>query len=282
MNNYHFEEKSILSKTGKPIVFDFAFKKTNTQKPLVIFAHGFKGFKDWGHFKQISDYMIERDVVFLKFNFSFNGTTPSFPQDFVDLEAFGNNNFSKELNDIDSLLDILTSSNSPIQNTEVDTNNIILIGHSKGGATTIIKSNEDTRIKKAITWASVLDIKSRYASNLENWKEQGVQLIYNGRTNQNMPLYYQLAEDVLNNEEKFNIPSILKKISKPLLVIHAKNDDVITLEELQIAINANNPFVRVAITKGNHTFDGHHPYCTCSLPESTIRACHKSLNFIFE
>lgn len=282
MNDYSFEEKSITSKTGKPIVFDFAFKNTNSKKPLVIFAHGFKGFKDWGHFKQISDYMIEKEVVFLKLNFSFNGTTTSFPQDFVDLEAFGNNNFSKELDDIDSLLDILTSKDSPIPNTEVDLNNIVLIGHSKGGATTIIKSFEDDRIKKAITWASVLDIKTRYAANLVEWKSLGVQYIYNGRTNQQMPLYYQLAEDVLNNETRFDISTILKNFKKPLLVIHAKNDDVISLTELQIAINANNPFVKVSITKGNHTFDGHHPYCSCSLPESTIRACNKSLNFIFE
>ena len=35
----------------KPIVLDYGYKKTATKKPIIVFAHGFKGFKDWGHFK---------------------------------------------------------------------------------------------------------------------------------------------------------------------------------------------------------------------------------------
>ena len=38
--------------------------------------------------------------MFVKFNFSHNGTTLESPSDFKDLESFGNNNFSKELYDL--------------------------------------------------------------------------------------------------------------------------------------------------------------------------------------
>lgn len=281
MNDYCFKEHSINSKTGRPLLYDISYKITNTKKPLIIFLHGFKGFKDWGHFKSISDYMISRDVIFLKMNFSHNGTTPTSPLDFDDLEAFGNNNFSKELEDIDAILEHITSSDFIIPESEYDPKKIILLGHSRGGATAIIKSYESPIISKTITWASVLEINERYGTPDKEWIKNKVKYFYNGRTDQNMPVYIQLATDISNNRSRFDLLTILQKYQKPLLLIHPINDTTIPPIELEIARKANNPSIKIAINKGNHTFDGHHPFCDCKLPESTIRACDKTLNFIF-
>ena len=282
MQEYCFKEYQLNSKSGKPFLYDIAYKVTNSKKPLIIFLHGFKGFKDWGHFKSISDYMISKEVVFLKMNFSHNGTTPSSPLQFDDLDAFGNNNFSKELDDINSILEHILSDDFIIPNTEFDSNNIILLGHSKGGATAIIKSNEDSRISKTVTWASVLEINNRYGFIDKEWKENSVKFYYNGRTDQNMPVYIQLAHDISKNNSRFDIPVILTSYKKPLLLIHPINDTTIPPSELEIARKVNNPNIKIALNKGNHTLDGHHPFCDCKLPESTIRACNKTLNFIFD
>ncbi len=85
---------------GKPLSLDISYTKNGYLKPIVIFCHGFKGFKDWGHFNLLADAFAENDFVFVKFNFSYNGTTIEHPVDFADLEAFGENNFSIELDDI--------------------------------------------------------------------------------------------------------------------------------------------------------------------------------------
>ena len=37
-------------KNKKSISTDLYFNQTNKQKPLVIFCHGYKGYKDWGAF----------------------------------------------------------------------------------------------------------------------------------------------------------------------------------------------------------------------------------------
>ena len=133
------------------------------------------------------------------------------PFDFDDLEAFGNNNFSIELNDIDDVLKKVEKLDF------IDQTKINLVGHSKGGSTAIIKSFEDDRIAKTATLASVIRLKERYASELGDWKKAGVFYIHNGRTNQEMPLYYQLAEDVLGNLHRFDIPELLKTYSKPII-----------------------------------------------------------------
>ena len=88
----------------KKILMDINFPKKSNNK-LIIFSHGFKGFKDWGCFNLISKIFAQNGFIFLKFNFSHNGTTIADPLNFNDLEAFGNNNFSIELNDLSLVLD---------------------------------------------------------------------------------------------------------------------------------------------------------------------------------
>ena len=68
-------------------------------QPIVIFAHGYKGFKDFGVWSIIGDEFARNGIVFVRFNFSHNGVTPETPVDFSDLEAFGLNNYSKEIYD---------------------------------------------------------------------------------------------------------------------------------------------------------------------------------------
>jgi alpha-beta hydrolase superfamily lysophospholipase len=149
INNYILQGKN-----KKPILLDAGYKSTKQKKPIVLFVHGFKSFKDWGHYNKVMDYFIEQGFGFVKFNFSHNGGTIEQPIDFSDLDAFGNNNYTKELNDLDTLLDwITTTDHFPEQ--EIDKNLIYLIGHSRGGGISIIKAFEDKRIKKLVTWAAV-------------------------------------------------------------------------------------------------------------------------------
>ena len=151
----------IPGKNGRPIVLDFGYKPNGIKKPIVVFAHGFKGFKDWGHFNMVMEHIIANDCAFVKFNFSHNGGTAEQPIDFPDLEAFGNNNYTKELDDLRSVIDWVEN-NQEIPNHEVDVDQIYLIGHSRGGGISILASKEDKRIKKLITWASVSDLINRY------------------------------------------------------------------------------------------------------------------------
>ena len=99
---------------------------------------------------------LEGGVALIKFNFSHNGGTPEQPIDFPDLEAFGNNNYMIELDDLESVINWVSTAEE--FKDEIDINNIILIGHSRGGAIAILKASEDARIKKLVTWAAVCDL----------------------------------------------------------------------------------------------------------------------------
>ena len=55
---------------GRPIMVDIT--KPNSENPakVILFAHGFKGFKDWGHWHLIAQAFAEAGYLFIKFNFS--------------------------------------------------------------------------------------------------------------------------------------------------------------------------------------------------------------------
>src|SRR5829696_5740465 len=114
-----------------PMAMDVFYKEQKPQ-PVVIYAHGFNGFKDWGSFDLIAEQFAEAGFCFLKFNFSHNGTTPEEPENFADLEAYGNNNYTKELADLQRAIDWSLHIDNPYQ-FAIDETKIFLIGHSRGG-----------------------------------------------------------------------------------------------------------------------------------------------------
>ena len=94
---------------GRPFLVDVYSPNNPTTCPIVLFAHGFKGFKDWGHWHLIAKSFVEASYIFVTFNFSHNGTTIGQPSDFTDLDAFGQNNYSKELFDLNIILNWITN-----------------------------------------------------------------------------------------------------------------------------------------------------------------------------
>lgn len=266
---------------GKKILCDVRYIKSKKQKSIVVFVHGFKGFKDWGHFNLIADKFAEQGYVFVKFNLSHNGTTPEYPLDFVDLEAFGNNNYTIELDDIQVVLNHLGSKNFEISNSEIDLNKIYLIGHSRGGGICIIKASEDNRIKKLVTWASLSRFDTMINDEMLNdWKNKGVIYIYNSRTKQNMPLYYQLAEEFLNNQDRLSIPKRVAKLNIPYLNIHGDKDETVSVSVVNDLKNHNNN-MQIHIIKGaNHVFGATHPFVEKNLSEHAQEMMDKTLEFL--
>lgn len=275
-------KNNILNRENKkPILWDAFFIENKKQKPLVIFCHGYKGFKDWGSWDLVAEHFLKSNCFFVKFNFSHNGGTMTEPIDFPDLEAFGDNNYTKELNDLDSMLNFILS-NKFEYNKEIDTNNITLIGHSRGGGISIIKASEDSRITKLITWASVCDFGKRTATigDLETWRKNGVKYVLNGRTKQKMPHNYQFYEDFIANEERLNIENCEKKLTIPHLIVHGEEDPSVFYKEAEYLKLWNPKSTLLPIENSNHVFNSKHPWNSQDLPKALDKVVKSSIEFI--
>lgn len=267
-------------KHQKPILTDVLYTTNNQPKPVVIFAHGYKGFKDWGCWDLVAENFANNGIFFIKFNFSHNGGTVEQPIDFPDLEAFGQNNYIKELDDLESVITWISFEEE--YKNEVDLSNIILIGHSRGGGIVTIKASEDNRINKVISWAGVSDYGARFPTGeiLEGWQKQGVAYIENSRTKQQLPHYYQFYENFIQNKERLYIKSAVENLKIPYLIIHGTEDETVTLKEAENLYSWSKTSELYIIENANHTFGGMHPWEGKVLPPHLLEIVLKSNVFV--
>jgi len=253
-------------------------------KPLrgrVVFSHGFKGFKDWGHWDLLGQAFADAGFLFAKYNFSHNGTTPAAPTEFHDLEAFGNNNYSHELTDLQATLDWLDQAANELEGLSGQREPFILIGHSRGGPVSLIKALEDERVRALITWASVDSLAYAWPDQefIKEWKERGVYHVVNGRTGQEMPLYYQMYEDYQAAGERFDTERAARALAKPWLIIHGTDDPAVS-EQAAHHLHQWNPQSKLILIEGaDHVFGGSHPYEREELPEHSQVLLEASLAF---
>lgn len=261
---------------GKPILMDLSFKTGEEENPMVIFVHGFKGFKDWGAYDLVAEYFVKQGFRFLKFNFSHNGTTPESPTEFADLGAFGDNTFTKEFTDLGLVISFVKSGN------EFHAPDMLsLIGHSRGGGTCIIQTAKDQRINKLVTWAAIADFRSLWKKEDEiEWQKKGVIFNFNTRTKQYTPLKIDLLHDLEKHSKSYDILLAAASINKPWLIIHGDQDENVLLSEA-IRLKESSPNAELFIIPyANHVFGASHPFTKEELPLALQLTCEKSVEFL--
>lgn len=263
---------------SRDISLDARWVPSEHPLPLVVFAHGYKGFKDWGCWNLVANKFAAAGFVFVKFNFSHNGTTPNNLYDFADLEAFGKNNYSKELADLKTVVNWATSAAS--LESIVDSAKIHLIGHSRGGGITLLAAGA-LDVTSFSTWASVSDFASRFpfGRGLKEWKEKGVYHAMNARTGQQLPHYIQFFDDYVENEEQLDIRVKTRQIDKPFLILHGSEDEAVHISEA-MRLNKWGMFSSMQFIQGaSHTFGSKHPWEGEDLPPALLDVVERTIAF---
>jgi dienelactone hydrolase len=276
--------KNILLKgsENRDMLVDIFYKDNGFLKPIVIYIHGFNGFKDWGNFDLIAQQFAANGFVFIKMNLSHNGTTPDFPEEFSDLNAYGNNNYTKELFDVEQIINWVVDEKNSYKS-HFDINQISLIGHSRGGGIAILKSSEDDRIKSLITWASVHECKSPWnrwsVEQMKEWQTKDVQYITNKRTNQQLPIYYQLYENYIDFQKRLDIEKNIRKINIPIFICHGTKDEAVPYHAAE-KLKEWQPKSTLFLLESDHVFDRKHPWFDTSLPPAMQTVVNESILFL--
>jgi pimeloyl-ACP methyl ester carboxylesterase len=256
---------------GRESVYDLAIPE-NWNNKLVVFIHGYMGYKDWGCWNLVQDFFTNQHFGFLKYNVSHNGGTVQNPIDFPDLDAFRKNSYPKELFDLDAVLRLVKEQFQEFPE-------IQLIGHSRGGGIALLQSTNPL-VSKISTWAGISYIKERSPSGKEReeWKRTGIYYRENGRTKQQMPHDYSQFEEILDHEERMNIAVYCRQSIIPTLVIHGDDDTSVNIREGQSISSWLN--VELSIIEGaNHTFGASQPWLDEKLPSHLQQVCEKTIHF---
>ncbi len=230
----------------------------------VLVAHGFKGFKDWGFFPYLCERLAADGHWVASFNFSLNGVGPGLTE-FSDLDAFGRNTLSREIEDLHWMLDRLAdgtwSGGTPPRATG-------LLGHSRGGGASIVAAAERNqgrrggggcRVASLVTWAAISTFQRWTEDHARDWESKGVAYVTNARTGQEMPLYRTLRDDVLANRARLDVMAAAARVRVPWLVLQGSEDSAVSADEAR-ALAAAGPAAALRILDGwGHTFGAVHP-----------------------
>ncbi|WP_201980145.1 alpha/beta hydrolase family protein [Hymenobacter rubidus] len=254
---------------GRAFEADATYQADGRAKPVVLFVHGFKGFKDWGHFPLLADFFAEQGFVFVKLNLSHNGLVVGGTGDLEDLEAFGRNNFSIELDDIGQLIDALFAPGAaPVPAAEMDLSRLYLVGHSRGGGLVLLKAAEDPRVRAVATWAAIAEVHPQWPQAVfDEWQRTGVLHVPNTRTGQDLPMHYQIVEDYHAHRPRLDIPhNVRRKLRQPLLIIHGEEDETVNVAAAHKLQQLKPDAELVLVPGATHMFGGSHPWPNAELP----------------
>lgn len=257
------------SSEGNPIRYDLYAPHMDTGSlPVILFLHGFKGFKDWGTFPDAFFEIARQGFAVLAFNFSHSGVGTDFDS-FEYPELFKTQTLSQELNDIQSVLEALTAGKIGESAGFRTLFPIGIIGHSRGGHTAIAAAAEFDDISCVVTWAAVANCLEFWPDSMKkDWASKGETIIENARTKQKLPVGKQLLDDAEANKARLIAMERVKELYLPCLFIHGNDDETVPHINCQKLYETCPSYdkEKILIEAGNHTFGSVHPYQSDELP----------------
>lgn len=258
------------SSEGLPIRWDLytPISGTSREFPVIIFLHGFKGFKDWGPFPDACEDLARSGFGVLAMNFSLNGIGEN-KTEFDRLDLFERETLSQDLDDIGTIIHALQKGEIQDSHSHLNTDTIGIVGHSRGGHTAIVAASEFESIQCLVTWSAVGNYIERWAEDkIEKWKSKGYIEIENSRTGQIMKVGKVVYDDAVSNADQLMAMKRVSDVRIPSLFIHAREDETVPYtdsEELHIECVAKEKELRLVANAG-HTFGASHPFEEMDFP----------------
>ena len=222
-------------------------------KSLIVIAHGYKGFKDWGMFPYVAA-ALSREHEVITFNFSHAGIGEDL-LNFTELEKFARNTYHRELKDMEILLSYLS------QHPTLGSLPLFLLGHSRGAGDCLLYAlDHSDEISGVISWNGITDLDLFSEKQKQEMKQTGRTYVLNGRTGQQMPQDAVIIEDLERQEERYNILERMKNASFPVVLIQGSQDGAHLRQGSEQLTKLRPDINWVQIPGGNHTFGTVHPF----------------------
>ncbi|MGZ7080673.1 MAG: alpha/beta hydrolase family protein, partial [Thermoanaerobaculia bacterium] len=239
---------SIASDEGLPIRGDF--HAPQHPRALVLAIHGFKGFKDWGFFPWLAEYLCNSGFAICRFNMSRSGIGDD-PESFDRLDLFAGDTYSIQLADL-AAVTRHAQSHFPGLPT-------FLLGHSRGGGIAILGAYDVPGLSGVITWSSIGQTDSWDDATKRKWHADGFLDIVNSRTNQVMRMSPAILDDYERNAGRLDIRAAIGRIDVPMMLIHGGRDESVPVEASRDLAKSAREANLIVIGEASHTYNAIHP-----------------------
>ncbi|TYP69733.1 alpha/beta hydrolase family protein [Paenibacillus methanolicus] len=202
--------------------------------PVVIAAHGFRGFKDWGFWPYVTDALAEQGFYTVIFDFSRIDAAAAKQPEAIVAQA---RTLSRELEDLQTILTLVREQRLPLS-AAADPGRIGLLGHSRGGAASVITAAEQDAVGAVVAWNPPADLTPPTGVSAEPF----------------------IAADIEQHASRYDIPYQLAYLKRPALIVQGSADGERLLlghEALRLAAPGH---AFAQIEGGDHGFGIQHPF----------------------
>ena len=218
-------------------------------RALVVIAHGFKGFKDWGFFPWLAEHLCRRFVV-CRFNMSRSGIGEN-PESFDRLDLFAGDTYSTQVTDLAVVTRYMQATFRDLPT--------FLLGHSRGGGVALLAAQEIEGLSGVVTWSAIARADRWDDETKRKWRADGFLDVLNARTGQVMRMSPSILDDYETNRERLDILRATAALRVPLLVVHGSRDESVPVEEAELIASKASDVSLVKIRKASHTYNAIHP-----------------------
>jgi pimeloyl-ACP methyl ester carboxylesterase len=241
----------------------------------IVMAHGLLGFKDWSFFPCVSQMFADAGFPTIRFNFSGSGMGPQIDGPFENPEAFRQDTITKQVEDLRSIIQCLIQ--GKFEPDIPATPNVLLWGHSRGGAVSILSAANSPQVQAIATWAAIGRV-NRYLYEVKQaWRKQGFLAVESSRTGQLLKSSVEFLDDAEQWGKQGDVPTFFHRLKIPVFLLHGAEDTSVLPDESE-SLAAIYPQARLAILAGaNHKFNSDHPFTQPS--DVLTGAVQKTLDF---
>jgi alpha-beta hydrolase superfamily lysophospholipase len=229
-------------------------------KGVVLMAHGFKGYKDYGMFPWLATNLADLGYIVHRFNFSHSGMLAGDGQ-FERLDLFEKSTWNSQVNDLKVLANTFKQEGLPL----------ILFGHSRGGVATILAAGRgEVDVAGVISLSAPCTSISMADDIQKHLLDEGRIESPSGRTGQMLYVGKAFLEEQFESPQSHDVLTLASGISIPCLIIHGEGDPTVSVDAGEALSSAITHSVLAVIEGGDHVYNTPNPFAVDSAPSPQL------------
>jgi pimeloyl-ACP methyl ester carboxylesterase len=249
---------SIEGSAGEPIIGN-AHLSVTQPAGVVLVAHGFKGYKDYGMFPRIAETLAGRGFIAHRFNFSHSGMTDAI-ETFERPDLFERDTWNKQVFDLLAVIDAVD--HGALEGRGLP---CVLFGHSRGGVSSLLTAGRHADDLRLARLAGVVTVAAPSSCNplsdeeADKLLDEGFLVSPSARTGQALRLGKAFLTEQREDPGGHDLLALAGRIICPVLVAHGGKDPTVPAGCAdRIAASCGRPTVKI-VAGGDHVFNTPNP-----------------------